>query len=546
MSATAPDSLQEWVERSSEPSIDQGMSWRNTLPRQRTLWTRAMVLVLLCVSMSGCTNWREYVRNGFKVGPNYCKPEAKTAEQWIDSNDPNVSSAPANDAAWWRSLNDPVLDSLVYAAYRQNLSLRAAGMRIMEARALRGIAVGNLFPQVQQATGDYTRVNLSQNTASAPSVVNFDDWSVGANLAWELDFWGYYRRAVESANANLDVTIENYDSVLVLLLSEVARSYVDIRTFEQQLKFARENVEIQTKSLNLATVKFTNGATTRLDVTQGELTLAQTEATIPPLESLRREAANQLCILLGMPPRSLDEMLGRRDIPLVQPQVALGIPADLLRRRPDIRSAEREVAAQCAQIGIATAQLYPHFSIGGSIYYEAANFTDLLKSSSFGGSVGPSFNWNILNYGRLVNGIRAQDARFQELVYTYQNKVLQANAEAENALVRFLNYQRQVKDLTTSTRAAAQSVELVLAQYNEGKTDFNRVLTIEQQLTDQQNQLAASQGSVVQSLVQLYKALGGGWQIRLGGGSSPSAEVNGNSMAAPVPAAARPAGRGDD
>jgi NodT family efflux transporter outer membrane factor (OMF) lipoprotein len=509
------------------------------------VWKIALGMIL--VSMVGCTSWHDYIHNGFKVGPNYAKPEAKTADNWIDVNNPNVSTEAANDAAWWQHLNDPTLTNLVYTAYRQNLTIRTAGARIVQARAQRAIVVGNLFPQNQQAAGSYDRNNLSKNSANVGDgmAYHYDDWQVGSNLSWELDFWGYYRRAVESANASLNVSIENYDAALVLMLSEVAQRYVYIRTYEQQLEFARKNVEIQRKSLNLATVKFQNGATTKLDVTQGELTLAQTEATIPPLESARREAGNELCILLGIPPQDLEAMIGKSRIPSVQPQVAVGVPADLLRRRPDIRSAEREVAAQCAQIGVSTALLYPHFSINGSIYFDSENFKNLLRSESFGGSVGPSFNWNILNYGRLKNGILVQDALFQQLVFTYQNKVLQANAEAENSLVRFLNDQLEIKSLDTSVKAAGESLVLVLDQYNEGKTDFNRVLTIEQQLTQQQNQLASAQGSVVQNLVLLYKALGGGWQIRLNGSSnSPEATGNNagdNSGMAPTPADANSA-----
>ena len=510
---------------------------KGTTPSKNRYWTMLGLLAILALSTTGCTGLGEYVHNGFKVGPNYAKPDAKVADQWIDTGNPNVRSDAANDAAWWQNLNDPTLDALIDAAYRQNLSLRAAGMRIMQARAQRGIAVGGLFPQSQAVFGSYDRNNLSANGPVTSPVLNYDDWNVGAGLTWELDFWGYYRRAIESANAKLDVSIENYDYAIVLLLAEVAQRYVDIRTNDQQLEFVRQNVKIQRDSLNLAEVKFANGATTRLDVTQGEFTLAQTEAAIPPLESARREAANQLCILLGIPPRDIADLLnGRQPIPSTSPDIALGVPADLLRRRPDIRAVERDVAAQSAQIGIATAQLYPHFSIAGNIYYDAEQFKDLLSASSFGGGIGPSFTWNILNYGRLVNGIYVQDARFQELVFTYQNKVLQANAEAENALVKFLNYQEQVKDLTRGTKAAEQSVELVLTQYNEGKTDFNRVLTIEQQLTQQQNQLAVAQGAVVQSLVQLYKAIGGGWQIRLSDtASSGEATLDaGDSMPAPA------------
>jgi len=510
-------------------------SARNTLQANgfRPLPSIALIIFLTCCT--GCTGLHDYVRNGFKVGPNYCRPVAPVANQWIDAADPNVSSGPVNVAAWWRTYNDPDLDSLIFTAYRQNLSLRVAGFRILEARALRGIAAGELFPQSQQAFGSYTRTNNSLNSPNAVPNSYFNEWQTGASLAWELDFWGRFRRAVESANANLDASIDNYDDVLVLLLSEVAQTYIDIRTAEQRLEYARKNVEIQQESLNIADVKFRNGATSRLDVTQGQSNLSQTEATIPPLEVSRRQAANQLCILLGMPPRDIDGILaGRRPIPSAAPQVAVGIPAELIRRRPDVRRAEREVAAQSALIGVAASDLYPHFSITGSIFFDAARFQDLFTANSFAGNVGPSFNWNILNYGRLVNNIRVQDARFQQLAYRYQNIVLQANAEAENALVGFLKFQQQVKYLATSTVAAEESLGLVRDQYNAGRTDFNRVLTVEQLLTQQEDQLAVAQGAVANNLALLYKALGGGWQIRFSGPALQSSPAAGQT-AEPVP-----------
>jgi outer membrane protein TolC len=237
-----------------------------------------------------------------------------------------------------------------------------------------------------------------------------------------------------------------------------------------------------------------------------------------------------------VPPHDINDVLnGRQPIPVTPPEVALGIPADLLRRRPDIRRAEREVAAQSARIGVATSELYPHFSITGSIFVDSGNIKDLFTSNSVGGSIGPSFNWNVLNYGRLVNGIRVEDARFQQTALTYQNLVLQANAEVENAVARFLSAQLQVKFLTTSTRAAEQSVALVRSQYDAGKTDFNRVLIVEQALTQQQDQLALSEGAVVQNLVDIYKALGGGWQIRLDNAAQQ------NAAAIPQPPALTPA-----
>jgi NodT family efflux transporter outer membrane factor (OMF) lipoprotein len=511
---------------------------RHILPARLSLVAGIMAVLLPVTVGCGLPQWWH---NGFKVGPDYCPPPAMAAEHWIDWGNPNTSSSAPNDAAWWQTLHDPILNSLICSAYHQNLTLRVAGLRIVEARAQRAITAGELFPQTQDLSGSYTRTNLSKNSPLAQPPFHYDEWQVGTNLAWELDFWGRFRRAIEAADATLDASVDNYDDVLVLLLSEVAARYVDVRTAEQRLEYARTNVEIQRQGLKLATVKFTNGATTRLDVTQGESTLEQTEALIPPLESQRRQAMNQICILLGAPPRDINDALnGRQPIPSAPPEVALGIPADLVRRRPDIRRAEREVAAQSARIGVATSELYPHFSITGAIYLDAENFKDLFSGNSLGGSIGPSFNWNILNYGRLVNGIRVQDARFQQLAVTYQNVVLQANAEVENGVVEFLNTQRQVKFLTASTRAAQQSVELVRSQYDAGGTDFNRVLTVEQALTQQQDQLAASEGSVVQALIQIYKALGGGWQIRLdNSGVQSAAPILQPAELVPTPAPAK-------
>ncbi len=475
------------------------------------------LLVLLLLSTTGCTGLREYVANGFKVGPNYCRPAAQVADQWLDADDPTLDTTQIHDAAWWRTFNDPVLDSLITSARQQNLTLRVAGLRILEARAQRGVVAGELFPQWQEAFGDYTRTGLSKNGPSRAAPDRFfDDWRLGASLSWELDFWGRFRRAIEAADASLDAAIENYDHVLVLLLSDVAQSYTNVRIAEQRLAYAQQNIKIQQGSLRIAEDRLRNGATTRLDVTQAQSDLANTEASIRPLESARRQAVNQLCILLGIPPQNLDATLaGHRGIPNAPPQVAVGIPAELLRRRPDVRRAEREVAAQSAMIGVATSELYPHFSIDGTIFLDATQFKDLFDMESFAGSVGPSFRWSILNYGRLTNNIRVQEARFQQLVAQYQNIVLQANAEVENALVGFLKAQQQVRSLAQSAEAARQSVELVMAQYREGTVDFNRVFNVQQFLTQQEDHLAVAQGSVAQNLIQLYRALGGGWQIRL-------------------------------
>jgi NodT family efflux transporter outer membrane factor (OMF) lipoprotein len=507
------------------------------LSRRRMLSASAL---LLLGSATGCTGWREYLANGFKVGPNYRPPAVPIADQWLDATNPTLDTAHVHDAAWWRTFNDAVLDSLIASAYRQNLSVRVAGFRILEARAQLAIAVGSIFPQTQDAFGEYSRIGLSKNgPAGALGKHYYGDWNLGANLAWELDFWGRFRRAIEAADANLDVSVESYDNVLVILFSDVAQSYANVRIAEQRLAYAQQNIKIQQGSLRLAEDRVRNGIATQLDVTQARSDLANTEASVRPLEAARRQAVNQLCILLGMPPQNLDELLaGHRGIPVAPAEVAVGIPAELLRRRPDIRQAERMVAAQSALIGVATSDLYPHFSINGTIFLDATKFENLFDAHSLAGNVGPSFNWNVLNYGRLVNNIRVQEARFQQLAGQYQNIVLQANAEAENSLIAFLKAQQQVQSLSVSVEAASQSVQLVMTQYREGAVDFNRVFNIQQFLTQQQDQLAVAQGSVAQNLIQLYRALGGGWEIRL---NPPAPQSPGTPAPPPEPAAPAPA-----
>jgi outer membrane protein TolC len=250
--------------------------------------------------------------------------------------------------------------------------------------------------------------------------------------------------------------------------------------------------------------------------------LEETEALIPALEIGRRQAANRLCVLMGMPPRDLDAILGAGSgIPVTPTDVVVGVPADLVRRRPDVRRAERLVAAQSARIGVAMSDLYPHFSVLGTIGVEAENFGDLFKSGSMIGEISPGFRWDILNYGRLVNNVRVQDARFQELAYAYQDQVLVAGQEAEDAIISFLKSQEQARHLAASVIAAGRTVEITNEQYNQGAIDFTSVFVFQENLTDQQDEFAIAQGDIALSLIAVYRALGGGWQIRLGGGETP-------------------------
>jgi NodT family efflux transporter outer membrane factor (OMF) lipoprotein len=484
-------------------------------------------LLVFAVFLCGCTPLTEYIHNGFKVGPNYHKPPAPVAPHWIDASDRRVRSETEDLSKWWTVFNDPALDSLVCSAYRQNISLRQAGFQILQARAQRNIAIGNLFPQTQQATGDYTRNaistevanrNLQGGTLTSVQLQRFfQQWDFGFNLSWELDFWGRYRRAVENAEATLDASVENYDAVLVTLLGDVATAYVQIRTLQAQIKLTQANVDLQRKTLEIAVARFKGGTATELDVDQAQSNLSQTESQIPQLKIQLRQQNNQLAILLGIPPEDLLPRLGAADIPAAPTDVAAGIPADLLRRRPDVRKAERQAAAQSAEIGIAEADFYPHLFLNGNFGYSAQFFNRLFRPTAFEGTFGPTFQWNLLNYGRILNNVRAQDAQFQALVAAYQNTVLTAAQEVENGLVTFLEAQDQVKFLRESVRAAEKAVTVALAQYRGGTVDFNRVALVEQNLVTQQNLLAQAQGSIALGLIQVYRALGGGWQIRCTG-----------------------------
>ena len=352
----------------------------------KQLLSRAFICAAAISIMSDCcpaqsgplSNWWH---NGCKVGPTYARPAAPVASAWIDYTNPHVKSQEPPLDCWWSVFKDPKLDYLVQTAYQQNLTLRTAGARILEARAQLGIARGEIFPQAQSAFAQYSRNKLSDQIANPPAVQWFSQWDVGLTASWELDLWGRFRRAIEAADAELDASVEDYDDVLVVLLSDVATNYVQYRTFEQRIAYARANVEVQRKSYQLASDKFQHGATTERDTQQAKQSLEQTEALIPLLEIGKRQAANRLCVLLGMPPTNLDNLLGPgAGVPVTPPDVVVGIPADLLRRRPDVRRAERLVAAQSARIGVAASDLYPHFSLLGTIGLEAEGFGDLFKT----------------------------------------------------------------------------------------------------------------------------------------------------------------------
>ncbi len=480
--------------------------------RQHLLVTCALSLTLF----PGCaTPVREFVRNGFKVGPDYQRPPAPLANEWIDSEHVGVNNAAANYSDWWAVFDDPVLNDLIATAYQQNVNLRVAGIRVLEARAQKAIAVGALFPQSQSVDGSFTRTQNSKNVALPPPIRNFNTLSTTFGASWEIDFWGKIRRIIESSDDVVDASVDDYDNVMVSLIGDVAATYVTYRVLQQQLMYLQQNVRLQEATLKIATERWQGGQTNELGTVQATSLLEQLQATMPTIETGIRATQNQLCVLLGMPPTDLENMLGKAPIPESPPEVLVGIPADLIRRRPDLRAAERFIAAQNAQIGVAEADFYPNFFITGDIGYQAKDLDLLFGPRSGIGQITPGFSWKVLNYGRIANNVRLQEFKTQELVAVYQQKVLVAAREVENGIINYLNSQVTARRLAASVAAAERAVRLATEQYNAGVIDFTSVFVAEQFLVQQQNLLAQAQGDIAQGLITVYRSLGGGWELRM-------------------------------
>ncbi len=455
------------------------------------------------------------------VGPDFVTPPAPVKAGWTGAASPGVSTRSQPSIAWWKRLNDPVLDKLVEVAFEQNLTLQIAALRIFQARAQLGIVLGDRFPQSQKVGGGYKKEWLSTNVGVFREIdkidpsfdPTFETWSTGFDASWELDLWGQVRRGIQAATANVVVQIADYDDVLVTLVGDVATAYVTIRELQEELALARANVTTQTKSLNLTQVRFKNGVTTELDVQEATALLNNTKAEIPALESDLAKAENALAVLLGMPPGDVDAAVRRpRAMPNPPAGIGVGIPADLLRRRPDIRAAEMRAAEEAAQIGVAQADLYPQFGITGEIGVKATDLADLFTGKSRSALFNPGISWNFLNYGRIRNNVRVHDARYQELIVNYQQTVLKAYGEVEDALTAFLKAKQQAIYLASASAAAEKGVGIANDQYEQGTADYSRVLNTETALLRTQERLAGVRAQVLTNLIAVYKGLGGGWQ----------------------------------
>jgi NodT family efflux transporter outer membrane factor (OMF) lipoprotein len=471
-----------------------------------------LVLASLVPPLAGCA-----------VGPDFLAPAVPLADHFSEPNNRSIKTDRQDYRNWWLAFHDPTLNRLVEIAYNQNLTLLSAGTRVLQARAVLGIAVGEFYPQLQQGTGSliYNRTSAATPIAAPNSTPKFF-WTnaLAVQAAWELDFWGKFRRGVESADAAYLASIANYDQVLVTLLGDVAVTYIGIRTTEQLIGIARDNVRKQEDSLKIARAKYQGGSTSELDVYQATTVLEATRSAIPQLEIQLEQGLDALCVLLGIPPQSLGRLLARsRGIPTPPYTIAVGIPGDLLRRRPDIAAAELAALAQSAQIGIAESQLYPAISITGTFGGAASttnghNLGEILKSTGVAYAAGPAFQWNILNYGQITNNVRLQDATLQQLLVDYQNAVLAAQQQVDDGISAFLLSRSQADDLRRSVVAANGTLRVARDQYSSGGTDFTTVLVAEENLFQYESALAVARANVSLGATAIYRALGGGWQIR--------------------------------
>jgi NodT family efflux transporter outer membrane factor (OMF) lipoprotein len=461
-----------------------------------------LVVLIGAVTMVGCTH----------LGPNFEPP----GEPWIDTwNTPALDQATRSSEQpdlrqWWSVFNDPVLDQLIADADANNTDIRIAGLRVIEARAQLGIAQSGRYPQFQQLRAETLYADRSESNGRNPLDNHAWQYSAGFDVGWELDFWGRFSRAIESADAAYFAAGANYEDTLVLLHAQVAETYMAIRTTEARLRIARENTQLQKRSLEITQQLFDSGNNAELDVQQAKTQYLGTLSSIPQLEGLLNRTRNAMAILLGRPPGPLEHVAETEElVPLVDAAILNDVPAALLLRRPDVRAAEWQVASQSALVGVAVTDLYPAITLLGSIGWSTSSLDGTSDALAFG--AGPSLTWNLFDYGRIRNNVRVQDARLQQLIETYRDRVRQAAREADDAATDLIKALERERILNEASEAANRSLSLATSQYREGFADFQRVLDAQRELFAQQEGYLDSRSDVVNSAIALYRALGGGW-----------------------------------
>ena len=461
--------------------------------------TKLPMVLLSLVLFTGCAS----------VGPDYRSPEMEIPTAWHTADDPALLPQSKLVQQWWSLFNDPLLDRLIQAASQNNRDLMSAIARVEEARAKLGITRGERLPQVD-AQGSVIRQETSDNGLS-PGVEE-TVYAAGATAGWELDLFGRIRRQVEAATADYEASAEDRTDVLISLYANVALTYLDIRTYQARLIAASANIGSQRSVLELTRSRYRHGLATALDVAQAERVLAGTEAEVPPLNIGLSQAVNALAVLLGQAPGSLAaDLTTPAQIPLPPEKVTVGVPANLLRQRPDVRRAERQLASQTARIGVLKADLYPSFSLFGSLGFESIEAGDLFDADSRVFSFGPSLRWNIFSGGSVRQRIKAQDARTRQALFNYEQSVLNSLREVENALVAYIEDRTRLSALERSVAASRRSVKLATDLYKQGLVDFQQVLDAQRDQFSFENQLAAARGNSAANFVRLYAALGGGW-----------------------------------
>jgi len=491
---------------------------------------RAAAIGLSSLIFSGCV----------KLGPNFTGIDNPPVPKEWKRNHTNPKNASV--VQWWRTFHDPTLNRLVEKAYAQNLDIKSAGLRIAQARAALGISQGLAFPQVQTLSGQAssTRTGLGDVATAGLSL----------DMGWEMDIWGKYARGIEASEAGLYASVASYDNIMVSVIAEVARNYIDYRTAQERLTYAKRNVVIQERVTKMTEIQFNSGNVSELDMQQARTQLYNTRTSIPAIELTKVKARNALALLLSTDAKQVDRMLnvgkakkyeaantfmaqskgiiqikekahgliGIELIPTARLNPYYKIDANLLTQRPDLKVAEYNVHANSARIGATMAELYPHFSLFGNIGYNTSNKTGnwLVGSDALGVTIGPSFSWNIFNYGRIKNQIRLQDAIFEESLVKYNKQVLSAVQEVSNALNGYVLTRRQHIENKKAVEATIRAFNISVVQYNDGLVNYQRLLTTVEKLTSTQDRFASIKGNMALSAVSLYKALGGGWQISRG------------------------------
>jgi multidrug efflux system outer membrane protein len=453
---------------------------------------------------------------GCSVGPNYHEPRVGMPGSWSEPLEGGTTNRTALAAEWWTTFSDPKLNSLIARAVQSNYDLRIAEARLRQARAQRRFSTADFWPTLD-ASGSYTRERVSENAlqAVAPGVpLENNLYQAGFDAAWEIDVFGGKRRALEAATADVGASQEDRTDTLVTLQAEVARNYVELRGLQQRLVITRDNIKSQQDALEVTQARFKGGVASELDVTQAAALLASTRSQLPALEMSLKQTMHQLAVLLGQAPGALlAELSEDSPIPPTPPEVPVGLPSELLRRRPDIRRAERQLAAATARIGVQTAELFPKFSLTGSAGLSSVSASDWFTGGSKFWSAGPTMQWRIFDAGRIRANIRVENAKQEEALAVYEKAVLTSMQDVENALVAYAQEQVRYRSLKEGAEADQRAVELANELYTKGLADFLNVLDAQRSLYLAQDQLVQSQKSVSQNLVALYKALGGGWEV---------------------------------